>query len=175
MKYNKFKHIIALLLVMLMLFQTAAFVAAEETEVVTEEVTEEVYVPQSLREFRILNALDVFTLYEEKGFTGNAEVSREETAAIAERLPGLDGGYSMEGKEMLFTDVEATDTYAYEIYHMNNLGVMTGYNGEFNPEETVTEEQFLKVIVEVLGYGYEAGTMGGYPHGYSILAGKYGF
>lgn len=171
---NKLKHIIALFLVILMSLQTVAFVSAEEeAEVITEEVIEEAYVPQNLREYRILNALDVFTIYEEKGFTGDAEVSRAETAAIAASLSGLVGGFSMEGKEMPFTDVDSKDVYAYEIYHMNNLGVMTGYNGEFNPDATVTEEQFLKVIVEVLGYGYEAGQMGGYPHGYSIVAGKY--
>lgn len=170
---NNFKHIIALLLVLVMSFQMAAFVAADETAATEEVVEEEVYIPQNLREFQILNALGVFSIYEEEDFTGNGELSRAEAAAVAARMVGLIEGSLAEGTEMPYTDVKAGDTYDYEIYHMTNLGIMSGYNGEFNPDGSITEEQFVKVVVEALGYGPEAQSMGGYPHGYTITAGKY--
>lgn len=172
MKKN-LKSIVALLLAIMMSFQMTAFVTADEAAA-TEEVVEEKYVVQNMREFEILNALGIFTIFNKNDFTGDKVVTREEAAAIAGRMIGLIKGYSMEGKEMPFTDVEDTDIYAYEIYHMNNLGIMTGYAGEFNPKGGITEEQFVKVVVEALGYGAEAQSMGGYPHGYTITAGKYG-
>ena len=169
---NNFKHIIALLLVIMMSFQMAAFVAADETA--SEEVIEEeVYVPQNMREFEILDALGVFSIYEKEDFTGYAELTRAEAAAVAARMVGLIDANLAEGTAMPYTDVKVGDTYDYEIYHITNLGIMGGYNGQFNPDGAITEEQFVKVVVEALGYGPEAQSMGGYPHGYTITAGKY--
>ena len=57
-------------------------------------------------------------------------------------MVGLIDSLSMEGKAMPYTDMEGKDPYAYEVYHMNRLGIMNGYGDTFKPYDSITEEQF---------------------------------
>lgn len=47
-------------------------------------------------------------------------------------------------------------------------------NGHFNPESNVTNEEVIKMLVCLLGYGAKATVTGGYPAGYTAVATKIG-
>ena len=56
-----------------------------------------------------------------------------------------------------------------------NFGIVEGdENGYFNPEAEVKNEEFVKMLVIVLGYDMMAQTRGGYPVGYNVVANTYG-
>ncbi len=43
-------------------------------------------------------------------------------------------------------------------------------DGMFEPKKSVTYTQFVKMVVEALGYGERAVQLGGYPIGYCMVA-----
>ena len=54
---------------------------------------------------------------------------------------------------------------------MRDLSIMQGYaDGSFAPDNVVTYNQLVKVIVSFLGYNLHAERLGGYPSGYLIQA-----
>lgn len=56
-----------------------------------------------------------------------------------------------------------------------NLGIVEGdEKGYFNPEAEVKNEEFVKMLVVILGYGMMAEQRGGYPVGYNVVANTYG-
>lgn len=75
----------------------------------------------------------------------------------------------------LYSDVlEGSDSYD-AISLVTSHGIMRGVgNGEFAPEDNITGEQALKVLVTMLGYGSQAQIKGGYPKGYTQTASSLG-
>ena len=75
--------------------------------------------------------------------------------------------------EKLFSDV-ATDHWAYQyIYSVKKSGIINGdENGNFNPNNNITNEEIVKMIVCLLGYGSMAEMKGGYPAGYTAVASR---
>lgn len=54
-------------------------------------------------------------------------------------------------------------------------GIVEGdEKGNFNPEADVTNEEFVKMVVVILGYDAIAVQRGGYPIGYNVVANTYG-
>lgn len=162
MKFSK--YILAIVLIFLMLFTLSVPTCAE---------IQSLALPENIHEFKVLNALNIFKLYKESDYDGKKEITRAEAAAIVSHMLCLSDSVSMENENMPFSDVLPTDTFAYEIYAVNNLGIMVGFNGLFSPKAAITQEQFVKVIVEALGYADEAKSLGGYPKGYASGAYKH--
>lgn len=74
-----------------------------------------------------------------------------------------------------FPDVKQ-DHWAYKyVYAAKENGLVSGdENGNFNPESNVTNEDFVKMAVCLVGYEPFAASNGGYPMGYITAAARYG-
>ena len=73
----------------------------------------------------------------------------------------------MLGELCIFSDVNDTHWAQPYIKIANEIGIINGYgNGIFGPEDQVTNEQALKMIVCALGYEETAFNKGGYPNGF---------
>ena len=105
------------------------------------------------------------------------ELTRAEFAVILCRVMGVeelartDG---MIGKEY-FKDVTQTHWAAGYINTAAEYRAINGYEDRtFRPEQSVTNEQAVKMLVGAWGYGGEAEKLGGYPDGYMEIARRYG-
>ena len=72
-----------------------------------------------------------------------------------------------------------TDTYGHwaedVIAKAKSMGIINGKSESvFAPEENITDEQLVKIIVCLLGYGKQAPYIGGYPNGYIEIASNIG-
>lgn len=75
----------------------------------------------------------------------------------------------------IFDDVSSSSETYKAIALVNSLGIMVGVgNGNFEPDANVTVEQSLKVILTMMGYGYQAALKGGYPNGYRAISSEKG-
>ncbi len=74
-----------------------------------------------------------------------------------------------------YPDVSETH-WAYQyIKSAKAYGIIEGdENGNFNPENNVTNEEVIKMVVALLGYSPMADTIGGYPAGYTATATRIG-
>ncbi|MEG0474046.1 MAG: S-layer homology domain-containing protein, partial [Solibacillus sp.] len=60
-------------------------------------------------------------------------------------------GYKATGATANFSDVSAKDIEAVKaIAELNKLGIMTGYEGKFNPDNKLTRGQMAKVLNNAL-------------------------
>lgn len=82
---------------------------------------------------------------------------------------------SSEIDRTLFNDVEGSH-WAYKyISAAKENGIINGdENGNFNPENNITNEEIAKMIVCLLGYGEMSEMNGGYPAGYTATASRLG-
>lgn len=75
----------------------------------------------------------------------------------------------------LFDDVSSGSENYKAIELVYSMGIMVGVgNGNFEPDSNVTVEQALKVILTMMGYGYQAALKGGYPNGYRTISSEKG-
>lgn len=113
-------------------------------------------------------ALKLMDEAEENYFRPQKIVTRAKFADISARLFGFNSSApSITG----FTDVKESHPYASSIAVMEALGLMTGVgDGVFAPDSAITQEQAVKVLVCLLGYGLKAEERGGYPSGYLSVA-----
>ncbi len=74
-----------------------------------------------------------------------------------------------------FSDVD-TNHWAYDyINKAQDINIINGYgDSTFKPENTVTYNEFIKMLVCVTGYANEAEEKGGYPKGYITVAEEIG-
>ena len=151
---------ILFLLIMVMAVHTGA---AEETKLYSEAETEAMVTK--------LVKLGVFR-QEEGIFFGDGEpVKRYEAAKMFMDLTGMQNPGASEYISARFLDVPEYYKYAGEINAAVMQGIMNGIGGGlFEPEKEITSSEFLKCMVEILGYGGKAAAKGGYPAGYMTLA-----
>lgn len=74
-----------------------------------------------------------------------------------------------------FPDV-AKDAWEYKyVCALKRDGIICGdENGNFNPDAEITNEEIIKMVVNILGYSPLAEQRGGYPAGYTATASIYG-
>ena len=102
-------------------------------------------------------------------FNPNKIVSRAEMATIVCRLIDEDRDLSTDGS--VFTDVPSSHWANKYIAKAASLGIVNGYgNNRFGPDDVVTYEQAVTMIVRTFGGGIEAMDMGGYPDGFIYVA-----
>lgn len=107
--------------------------------------------------------------YEDGTFKPDSTITRAEFTKIAVYTLGLQG-IKLEPTE--FTDVSShwakyNIKAAYDSKIINGMG-----DGTFAPDENVTYDQALKMVVCMLGYGNQAEFEGGYPEGYRSMGAK---
>lgn len=120
----------------------------------------------------MLYNLGVFNLYKDELLFGEeTNVTRGEAAKAASDLLGISSVASAEGITELFVDIPVVSEYAKYINTVVRNGIMNGNGTDmFYPDDTISVEQFTKVMIELLGYGWKARHMGGYPQGYNAIA-----
>lgn len=107
--------------------------------------------------------------YGDGTFQPERAVSRAEMATILCKMMGKDRDLKQD--DSVFSDVPTTHWANGYVVKAASLGYLSGYgNGKFGPDDTVTYEQALTMLVNALGYGEEAGKHGGYPDGYIHVA-----
>ncbi len=80
-----------------------------------------------------------------------------------------------EGVVDMFPDIPENHWAYNYIYIAKNNGIIVGdEKGYFNPENKVTNEEVIKMIICLLGYDIMADMKGGYPSGYTSRATKLG-
>lgn len=117
---------------------------------------------------------------EEKKKSGETEETAETPAD--ESTPGE--SVVSTGAKTYYTDIDATKIvkepfsdvtnahWSYDdVEFLRNMGVISGYSdGTFKPDENITYEQCVKLVVAALGYDFMAESYGGYPDGYMRTA-----
>ena len=108
---------------------------------------------------------------------GDLRLNDNITRAEAAKMICVAGNINLPSNtgEKIFDDV-AADHWAYQyIYAAKENKIINGDgNGNFNPENNVTNEEIVKMIVCLLGYGEMAEQQSGYPAGYTATASRIG-
>lgn len=154
MKKRKSLVVLALLLVTA-IFSTSVFAAGSFTDVTDNTPYKNAIIT--------LTKLGVINGYEDGTFRPDHTITRAEFTAIITRVLGAD---EVQIEPTEFTDI--ADHWArYNIKTAYDRGIINGMgDGTFQPEQSVTYEQALKMVVCTLGYGTSAEASGGWPTGY---------
>ena len=119
-----------------------------------------------------VSSIGLMVGYGDGTFQPDKTVSRAEMATILCKMMGKDRDLKQDGS--VFSDVPTTHWGNGYVVKAASLGYLSGYgNGKFGPDDTVTYEQVLTMIINAIGYGEEAGTRGGYPDGYISIADEF--
>lgn len=122
-----------------------------------------------------LDDLKKFNIMTGDAETGDLRLGDNITRAEAAKMLCTAAGFDTDAAEDSFPDVPK-DHWAYKyIYAAKQNGLVAGdENGNFNPYSNITNEEFVKMAVCLVGYGVFAEVNGGYPMGYVTAAARYG-
>lgn len=117
---------------------------------------------------KTLSALKIIQGDENGNFNPDATITRAEMAKI---LCTMVNSGELSETATKFADVADNHWASGYINYAQQLGYIDGYDAvTFGPEDPVTYEQVIKLIVAALGYTYVAQENGGYPTGYLYVA-----
>lgn len=103
-------------------------------------------------------------------FNPDKTITRAEAAVIICKIAGV-ADEAAKIKKSSFSDVPSNYCAVGYIAKANELGIISGYSKtKFGPKDTVTYEQFIKMLVCTRGYGEDAKEKGGFPNGYLAVA-----
>ena len=123
----------------------------------------------------ILSNLGILTGFEDGTFKPDETVTRAQMAAIVCRTLGYESQAKSSAGSTIFNDVPGDHWAAGYINVAQSLNIINGYgDGNFGPEDKVTYEQAVKMIVCALNYDLVAQAKGGYPTGYLSVASSEG-
>lgn len=126
-------------------------------------------------EVGILSALGAVSAYENQSFKPNVYMSKGEFTESVVKL--LKIPYNTENKDysQTFYDVPAEHPKAEYIYKALDAGLIYGYgNNTFSPDECISYNEAVTILIRALGYEQIAINEGGYPQGYLNTAAKTG-
>lgn len=110
---------------------------------------------------------------ENGNFNPHQSVTRAEMATILCNLLGESADLSPDGTR--FSDVPASHWANPYVAQAAERGLVAGYGGGlFGPEDDVTYEQAVTMLVNALGFGQQAAQADGYPDGYLAAAADLG-
>ncbi len=119
----------------------------------------------------ILSNLEILTGFEDGTFRPSETVTRAQMAAIICRVLGYEDQAESSKGSTIFNDVAADHWASGYINVAQAQQIINGYgDGNYGPEDKVTYEQAVKMIVSALGYDLPAQDKGGYPTGYLAIA-----
>lgn len=122
----------------------------------------------------LLSALDIIVGDDLGNFNPDKTISRAEMAAIICRIKGLEASANAAKGATKFVDVPADHWASGYVNIANQNGVIAGYgDGKFGPEDEVTYEAAVKMVVCALGFEPMAAQKGGWPTGYLVVANTY--
>ena len=159
------KKILALALVLAMFMSVVAYAGYNDVDM------DEDYAGA----VELLSALEIFVGDEYGNFNPNKTITRAEMAAIMCRAKGLESAAKSSKGSTKFDDVPADHWASGYINIANQNGIIAGYgDGNFGPEDTVTYNQAVKMVVCALGFEPMASGKGGWPTGYLVVGNTYG-
>lgn len=119
----------------------------------------------------MLSFMGVMKGYDDNNFKPESTLTRAEAAAIIVRLLNLEEDAKQEKTN--YTDVETEHWASGYINVAEENGIINGQgDGTFAPEEHLTYNQLLKMLVCTLGYEPLALASGGWNHGGYVFAAK---
>ena len=124
----------------------------------------------------VLGALNIMIGDPDGSFRPEDGLKRSEFAKIAVHALGLEDAANAVAGEVNFHDVTA-DYWANGYINLaHEQGIVEGDpDGNFRPEDTITYQEAVAVLVRMAGYEPAADSKGGYPSGYLSVANQYGF
>ncbi len=162
------KKVIALVAVFAMLVSTVAFAQTYSDVAETDAYAEAI---ETLSMLGILTGDDADN-DGKMDFRPADTITRAEVAAIVCRIQNMN---SAAQTSTPFTDVPSSHWASGYVNQAAGQGIVNGYgDGNFGPDDNVTYEQVIKMLMETLGYNLFAADNGGYPTGYLTAAQRYG-
>lgn len=120
-----------------------------------------------------LSKLGIIDGYTDGTFKPEQTVTRAEMAKLLATMQGY-GETATSGSATKFSDVPATHWASGYIANATGVAINGYPDGTFGPDQNVTYEQAVKMIMATLGYTVIANSQGGYPMGYVSAAIKEG-
>ena len=122
----------------------------------------------------VLAALGIMEGKSEDDFGAEDSLTRAEMCTVAVRFMGMDSE-SGAAQRSGYTDVADDHWARFYIDTASAMGIVAGNgDGTFCPDDTVTGEQAVKILVCALGYEPKAQDKGGFPSGYTAVANELG-
>lgn len=154
------KRLFSICLILILCFQMTAFGYYDDTVGAEFE-----------NEINYLTAAGILNGSEDGSFHPQDNVTRAELVTVLVRMLGFD--YLTVGDRTYYTDVDRDYWALSEINIATMQGFVNGYaDGTFLPENNVTLEESIKIILCALGYAPLAELSGGFPQGYMLYAAK---
>jgi hypothetical protein len=117
-----------------------------------------------------LVGLGIFDSYKNKELKRETVLTKSEFSAFVVKLLGIDVS-EWEKINTNFNDVKRDYWASRQINLLQSINVISTSNEKlFYPDEAITEEQAIKILVGILGYADNANNIGGYPAGYISVA-----
>ena len=158
------KKILSLTIVFAMVMSVVAFAGYKDVD----------YDEDYAGAVELLSALEIFVGDQNGNFNPDKTISRAEMAAIICRAKGLEDAAQASKGETAYTDVPAHHWASGYVNIASQTGIIAGYgNGKFGPDDDVTYEQAVKMIVCALGFEPMAKAKGGWPAGYMVVGNTY--
>ena len=118
-----------------------------------------------------LSGLNIMRGYEDGSFHTEKLVTRMEFVTLVLRALGVGDMTDSVAQTSSFSDVEASSWGAGAAETAAAMGLINGYDdGRFGPNDSVTMNQAIKIMVCALGYREAAERQGDYPIGYLSVA-----
>ena len=96
-------------------------------------------------------------------------VSRGEFAVYAARAVGINEYDNIEN--VYYTDVDRKSSYFAAVNYLAGMGILSVPNDrKFNPDDKISSDEAMKIMVSLIGGGDLAARTGGYPTGYRRVA-----
>lgn len=145
----------------MLLTPSIAFAEGEGAESEKTEVT-----PYEIRdEEKALSSLGIIDI---KDFDGRKPVTRAEFIVSVMKLCGLG---ELQAAKTAFTDIPEDAPYSGAVKTATDAGIIHGFeDGSFRPDQTITTEQAVKIVLSATGFDVYAASYGGYPSGYLTIA-----
>ncbi|MBC7765161.1 MAG: S-layer homology domain-containing protein [Hyphomonadaceae bacterium] len=106
-----------------------------------------------------------------KGIRPNDKIKRSEICAMIMRAYGMESVAKNALSNTAFSDVTEKHWASGYVSLAIGLNIVKGFgDGTFHPDDDVTYEQAVKMVVCALGFDPAAQELGGYPTGYTMLA-----
>lgn len=153
------------LLVALTIFLTTIFTVCPSTKAAFSDVPD----GHSYKEaITTLNAFNIINGYTDGTFAPDKTITRAEFTKIIVYMLGY-GSFTTPINS--FSDLPESHWANSNIKVAYDKGIVSGFeDNTFRPDNAVTYEQALKMLVCTLGYSFDAEAMGGYPDGYRSTA-----